>query len=206
MSGFENKQSRLTALLYPPIDKADTYDPTFLGLKRKRRLAEPKHDEGRSGEGGKHIDRSKMTHDRKCLMQPDGTYVPETFKGSTTSTRFGAGFARRPAKHIGIEAMRDADNERDQMRRESLLEYRRRTNLEKQSTALDHIFRGDSLPASHQACQRRMTQRNRSTIFDAPATATAGVLRRQERILSEGLTVTKKDWSVKQQFSALDGY
>uniref|UniRef100_A0A7S1M174 Uncharacterized protein n=1 Tax=Neobodo designis TaxID=312471 RepID=A0A7S1M174_NEODS len=206
--------SNLAKLLHPAVDPDDKFDPTFLGVKRKRRLPEPqaKH-EAAQPERGKHIDRSKMEHNRDVMVQLDQTYVPETFHGATKSTRFGAGFARRPKAVIGIDALREAENDRQELRMKTLLEHRRQTNASRSQTGLSHLFGGSTEGPGSQPLRLRVSthaaavEGSKSTVFSPPVTApTSKALKRQERLQREGLVTTKKDWSVRQQFQALDGF
>ena len=201
-------------LLHPAVDPNDKFDPTFLGVKRKRRLNEPKADaDCTSAVRGKHIDRTKMEHSRDTMVQLDETYVPETFRGTTRSTRFGAGFSRRPRAAIGVDALREAENERQEVRMQTLLQHRRSVNATRSSTGLSHLFGSGATDAAIPAQQVRSRTHaasvagTRSTVFAAPETApSTHALARRERLQREGLVTTKKSWSVRQQFQALDGF
>ena len=212
-TGFETMQSAYTALLHPAVNNDDRYDPTFLGVKRKRRLAEPKTVEMVNRGGGKHIDRSKMHHDTDSFAQHQENYVPETFKGATKSTRFGAGFSRRPAKAIGVDTLREANNERQEHRMQTLLDHRRAQNAAKaqQGGGLAHLFGGggaSTAPVPRRTEARAAAVRNKqSSVFAPPDTVqSTRAIARQQRLVHEGLTTTKKDWSVRQQFQTLDGF
>jgi hypothetical protein len=193
-TGFETMRSNYTALLHPAVDPHDSFDPTFIGIKRKRRLPEPKGVETIFRDGGKHIDRTKMKHDPDCFVQHDSTHVPETFKGDTRSTRFGTGFHRRGGYAV-VQAP-------EMSRHERVLEHRRDKAVSKQiepssvptAARLPNIARAAALKNSA------------SSVFSSGTSMSANAVWRQQRLVAEGLTVTKKDWSVRQQMTALDGF
>lgn len=211
MSGFENLTSTYTSRLHPAVDPHDSYDPTFMCVKRKRRIPEPKATETIITAGGKHIDKSKMRHDPTAFAQLEHTHVPESFRGSTQSTRFGTGFARRSAATIGIDALREAENDRLQRRHETLLEHRRRENTLRGQSGVAHVFGSSatqvSQPANRSVARTAALRNSQSTVFAPPdPNQSTRAAARLDRLQREGLTVTRKDWSVKQQLTALDGY
>jgi hypothetical protein len=207
-----------SALLHPKVDPTDKYDPTFLGITRKRRISSPKRvGVVQTPHQGKFINKAMMAHDEHALGQlPENAVLVE---GGThpnvMSNRFGKGFQRRHVSSIGTEAHRDLEAQRETHRKEALFDARRAHHLEKHGPKMNPLTGGPPIigtfcpppPPLVSASRATAIANSRSTIFSAPAaTTTASQALRLQRLTNEGLTTTKKEWSVKQQLSCFDGF
>ena len=230
MSGFENMRSEYTAKLHPAIDPNDKFDSIFIGVTRKRRTV-PVYSEQCEERGKKQVVEMR-THDPTALGQLGSMYQQPTFSGSVKETRFGAGFSRRPADVIASDRLRVlVDTEHAERRAEAAI--RRRdvaANRNKtynpitgKETALFEYFKKDSSHVVGHSDDRlskvfNWPDNRTSHVFPKVAEPTpmpqhmlrsspspAGLSKRQERLVNEGLA-KQKDWSVAQQMKCLDGF
>jgi hypothetical protein len=217
MSGFENMNSTYTQLLHPQTDANDKYDPTFIGITRKRRVEAPEPVSAFLSYRGKQIDSTHMAHDTKCLEQHDMMSRPDTFKGKVQTTRFGTGFARRTRAAMGVDDLRKQDVERIEHRRVAVMDSRRaRTHEQQRATkrtdGSSQIF--DPMPTVGATAPKLSGSRTaavnaaHSTVFSAPErNPTQQQVARLNRITNEGLAEKSRgQWSVKQQMACCDGY
>lgn len=220
--------SKLTELLHPSIDKEDKYDPTFLGVTRKRRVHGPE-SEFLKEDRGKRISVVHKEH-VPVLGQLESQYREETFAGDTKSTRFGQGFQRKPAALIGQDSFRVYDDERKKEQFDKQLQFKREHFHDRTRATPYHTITGGPpitgpfRPPPFLAGQTIRTfpdKRYKSNVFPnlsgspAPSTNASSQLqapegpqltRRQQLLRSEGLMATKKEWSVAQQMACQDGY
>ena len=223
MSGFETMSSKLNNALHPAVDPNDRYDPTFIGVTRKQRAKAPVSGFLKE-ERGKQIDLEKKKHGDH-LVQLETQYKPETFKGDTKSTRFGAGFNRRPASLIASDVRRRSEEEKERQKKDNMLEYKREYHFQRTRSSPWNPITGEipqalTKAASHvakyeppihtgkamsserwrQNVDFSWSEKRQKAAENTPVTYT----KRQERLMREG--VTEKDWSVAQQLHCGDGY
>lgn len=223
MSGFEGLQSRFTQLLHPRLDPNDKYDPTFLGVTRKRRGKAPDSQFVKEVKG-KRIKAEMMSHS-DVLTQLEQQCQPETFKGDTTVTRFGVGFARRSGATIASDFERRSEDEKKKESAVRLLEFRRdhffertRTNpLNPITGETPSAFRDALFPpqlAGHRAGKAVDPQKTVSQLVfnwtDASARQQQQAelpprTKRQDTLAREGLS-QPRNWSVGQQMHCGDGF
>mgnify|MGYP001564242646 FL=1 len=217
--------SPFTALLHPRIDPTDTYDPTFTGITRKRRLPSPRRKDPDADQRhcqGKTIHHAMLKHNAEAFAQvaepqgmngkQDGSVV--VAHPDVEGHRFGRGFHRRHVTTIGTLAQRELETQRDTARKAVLLEKRRELQC-KTAAKMNPLTGGPPIvgsflpppPPAVSASRAKAIANARSDIFSAPTSnPTPAQLRRRERLQNEGLTHTKKDWSVKNQLQCWDGF
>jgi hypothetical protein len=219
-------QSKLNNALHPAVDPSDKYDPTFIGVTRKRR-APPPVSGFLKEERGKQIDVEQKKHGEYLVQLPE-MYQPETFKGDTRSTRFGVGFNRRPMSLIGSDLPRRTQQEKNEREAEIRLDHKREYHFERTRSRPANPITGEipkalALAASHvqrhepeihtgKAMSPERWRDNVDFSWDekrrkaAPPPDQRTYTNRQQRLMNEGLPAGTKDWSVAQQLSCGDGY
>lgn len=218
MSGFESMSSKYSTLLHPPVDPTDTFDPTFVGITRKRRLEVPLQAAAEAPpHRGKLINHDMLKHDSTVLHQ-----APQMYAGfdagnqgpDVVSNRFGQGFQRRHVSTIGTLAHRDVEMQRQQERKEKVAEGNR-LRKEEHGSRMNPLTGGPPITGTFQpppvqtvsASRAKAISCSRSSVFsEAPVENTKSQQLRKERLMNDGLTVTKREWSVKEQMHSFDGF
>ena len=211
MAGFDKMESKFNALLHPPIDSTDTYDPTFMGVTRKRRCPSPTIRRAAKAQIGKSIATDMTKHNAEAFVQLDSVYVPLQATGATRETRFFKGFVRRSAATIGTDRLRENENARLAAYKEDCAARRRaRLTAAAEATGARVLGIADShttasAPAGHR--RKRAEGNYVSHIFshaeEGPSRSQAARALRLER---EGLGDIEREWSVKQSLHSWDGF
>lgn len=214
----------MTKFWHAPVDKSDTYDPTFLGVQRKAKV-QPNLT-AQHAERGKHICVEKQRHDPSVLIQLKEPYVAPQFNSSVEQHRFGHGFHRRGESNIQQDRQRVLKDAEEASRHESQAAARRVRAASRNFSQFDIITGQPThitsfFPTASPAASDRTEKLHRkmdwpgmsaSSVFpqdrgQAGAHPQQHVLNpRQQRLASDGLTCTKKEWSVAQQLRCNDGF
>lgn len=229
-TGFEKLPSKCTNFLHPTVDPNDRYDPTFLGVTRKAKLQpmipEPMEDRG------KRIRTDKQAHDPAVLHQDARLYKEPNTSSDVHVSRFGPGFSRRSGSLIQSDAPRKEQEATQKQRREEQTDARRvrlagrnfsqydpitgnPTTIGKHfpaaqpvaNTQPELLHKAMRWPATRDSCVLPNTSLEvRTEAYRKAHPAAEGPNARQMRMMNDGLTSTKRDWSVAQQLKCNDGY
>lgn len=229
-TGFEKMPSSFSNFLHPAVNPNDRYDPTFLGVTRKAKLQpmvpEPLEDRG------KKIRLDMQSHDPSVLHQDARMYKEPQSSSSVSQNRFGAGFSRRQGNSIQSDAPRKELEEKHRVQQEKQADARRVRAAGRNFSQYDPITGnpttiGNHFPAAkpvantqpevlHKAMRWPETRdssvlpntamEQRKAAWLSQQSAEPPVNRRMERLQNEGLTTTKREWSVAQQLKCNDGY
>mmetsp|Transcript_65949 Transcript_65949/g.76619 ORF Transcript_65949/g.76619 Transcript_65949/m.76619 type:complete len:248 (-) Transcript_65949:6-749(-) len=232
--GFELMPSRMTQFLHPTVDPSDRYDPTFIGCTRKAKI--PPHLTAQSVEKGKRILAEKQAHDETVLQQQLQSFTAPTFRSDVESHRFGVGFSRRPQQAIQQDRQRIIKDQSERQLHEDHAAARRVSLANRNFSQFDIVTGEPCnitqfYPTAHPASSTRpelfhhkmdWPHARDSSVFPPAVSKTsrpppvpglhdvAGNImpknRRQARIMCDGLTSTKREWSVAQQLKCGDGY
>jgi hypothetical protein len=235
-TGFETMKSACTNFWHPAVDPSDKFDPTFLGVQRKAKVAPmltPQHQER-----GKRIQVENQAHDPKVLAQIPAQYRDLHASSDVVQNRFGNGFSRRGESTIQQDRLRVMKTADERVRKDAASDARRirgatrnfsqfdaitgqPTSITKffptatpgTSEGVDMFHKGMHWPERHYSSVLggtnpaiTQTRTSRTASLNSNPAVQPSLSRRQQQLLHEGLTATKRDWSVAQQLSCNDGY
>lgn len=232
--GFDTMPSRITQFLHPAVDPTDRYDPTFIGVQRKAKVV-PQLT-AQNVEKGKRILAEKQAHDQTVLQQQRQAFIEPAFRSDVESHRFGAGFARRNQSQIQQDRQRLLKDTEEAQRHEGQAAARRVSLASRNfaqydiitglpasitqhyptakptpSDRIEPLHRKMDWPESRKSSVfPRATQRQHDSSYRSPLLDASGAAvpqnARQDRLIHDGLTATKREWSVAQQLKCGDGY
>ncbi|CUG92600.1 Hypothetical protein, putative [Bodo saltans] len=233
-TGFETMKSACTNFWHPAVDPTDKFDPTFLGVQRKAKVVPmltPQHQER-----GKRIQVENQAHDPKVLAQIPAQYRELQASSDVVNNRFGNGFSRRGESTIQQDRLRVMKTADERVRKEAASDARRIRGASRNFSQFDAITGQPTsitkhfptaTPGTSEGIDKfhkgmRWPERVHSSVLGGTnpailqarlprttslsATTQPSLSRRQQQLLHEGLTVTKRDWSVSQQLACNDGY
>lgn len=223
-TGFECMKSSYTNFWHPAVDATDRFDPTFQGVPRKAKV-DPKLT-AQHQERGKRIQAAMQAHDPKVMCQLPEQHRDLQAVSDVQQNRFGNGFTRRMESTIQQDRLRVMKTADERARKDAAADARRVRGAGRNFSQFDTIsgqpteitkYFPSATPVSsdrpellHKAMH--WPERQQSTVFGSSAGSSMrsstgqSLSRRQQQLLNEGLTSTKREWSVAQQMSCNDGY
>ena len=182
---------------------------------------------------GKRIRTDMQSHDPTVLHQDPRMFKEPNASSSVGQSRFGAGFSRRQGADIQSDAPRKELEEKHRVQHEKQSEARRVRAAGRNFSQYDPITGNPTTIGQHFPAAKPVSNTQPEVLHKAmrwPETRDSSVLpntamdqrkaqwltqqqsrdppanRRLERLQNEGLTTTKREWSVAQQMKCNDGY
>ena len=222
---FATQPSACTKRLHPPLDPTDSFDPTFLGITRKKHVPGPESKVFRPDKGKK---LSPLEDERGLhglgLIRQDTYCKPLNTESNLSETRFQKGFVRRKLAQMDLGPRRDdANRDAENLARKAEQDVARSKFLAGQSNRNGFNPVNNLKPICGDFVEVRPGHKNRRTKETIATMVAVGKdteneravheFRREQRkdkIVREGLAGirggTVKDWSVRQQMHCGDGF